>query len=200
MPNEPKLRVVTILGTSRRGNYTSRALALVQDQLRTDSRVELLAFDPAGQRLAFPGEEGEFPDAVALREMVEGASAVIIATPEYHGSFAAMLKLILENLGFPSVLAGKPIALLGVAAGRIGAIKSLEQLRGVCSHVGAIVLPGAVSVASVQQVFDEDGACSDPGVEKSVRGVAANLLGYLDTHVCPSIELERLLRDREDTA
>ena len=185
MSDERKLRVVTLLGTSRPGNYTSRALALVQNELSKDSRVELLAFDPAGKRLAFPGEEGEFPDAVALRELVEGASAVIIATPEYHGSFAAMLKLTLENLGFPSVLAGKPIALLGVAAGRIGAIKSLEQLRGVCSHVGAVVLPGAVSVASVQQVFDEHGACKDPGVEKSVRGVATKLLGYLDTLRAP---------------
>ena len=74
---------------------------------------------------------------------------VILATPEYHGSFAAMMKLVIENLGFPSTLAGKPVALLGVAAGRIGAIKSLEQLRSVCSHVGAIVLPGPVSVANV---------------------------------------------------
>ena len=66
-----------------------------------------------------------------------------------------MAKLIIENLGFPSVLATKPVALLGVAAGQIGAIKSLEQLRSVLSHVGAIVLPGPVSVAGVQGVFDE---------------------------------------------
>ena len=65
-----------------------------------------------------------------------------MATPEYHGSLAAMMKLIIENLGFPSVLAGKPVALRGAAAGRIGALKSLEQLRGVCSHVGGIVVPG----------------------------------------------------------
>ncbi|NIX24663.1 MAG: NADPH-dependent oxidoreductase, partial [Actinobacteria bacterium] len=57
-------------------------------------------------------------------------------------------------------------------AGRIGAIKSLEQLRGVCSHVGAIVLPGAVSVARVRTVFEEDGTCKDPDVEQQIRGVA----------------------------
>ena len=37
------------------------------------------------------------------------------------------MKLVIENLGFPSVLAGKPVALLGMAAGAIGAIKSLEH-------------------------------------------------------------------------
>ena len=41
------------------------------------------------------------------------------------------------------------LALLGVAGGRIGAIKSLEQLRAVCAHTGAMVVPGSVSVAGV---------------------------------------------------
>jgi FMN reductase len=48
------------------------------------------------------------------------------------------MKLAIDNLGFPSMLSGKPISLLGVAAGVIGAIKSLEELRGICSHVGAV--------------------------------------------------------------
>jgi hypothetical protein len=42
---------------------------------------------------------------------------------------SAMIKLCIESMGFPSVMAGKPVALPGVAAGRIGAIKSIEQLR-----------------------------------------------------------------------
>jgi NAD(P)H-dependent FMN reductase len=192
---EPKLRIVTLLGTSRPGNYTSKALALVEDELQKDERIEVESFDPAGQRLAFPGESGDFPDADRLRATVEGATGVVLATPEYHGSFAAMAKLIVENLGFPSMLAGKPVALLGVAAGRIGAVKSLEQLRGVCSHVGALVLPGPVSVAGVQKAFDADGRCLDASVEKAVRGVATQLIGYVYDHVCPKFTLERMARE-----
>src|SRR5437764_4240327 len=104
---------------------------------------------------------------------------VILATPEYHGSFCAMTKLIIENLGFPSVLAGKPVALVGVAAGRIGAIKALEHLKSVCAHIGAIVVPGAVSVAGVQQVFDAQGRCTNADVEAMLRGVAPALLTFL---------------------
>src|SRR6266478_2270358 len=69
------------------------------------------------------------------------------------------------SLAFPSVLAGKPVALVGVAAGRIGAIKALEQLKSVCAHIGAIVVPGAVSVAGVQQVFNDQGRCTDADVD-----------------------------------
>ena len=125
---------------------------------------------------------------------------MVLATPEYHGGFAAVMKLVIENLGFPSLLAGKPVALLGVAAGQIGAIKSLEQLRSVCSHVGAIVLPGPISVAGVQKLFDAQGRCLDANVEKRIRGVATGLLEYVHGSVCPRIALEQMVRAQSEKA
>ena len=186
------ISVITILGTSRPGNYTRMALHLVNDELRS-SGAQVTAIDPADLELPFPGQP-ETSDSKELQNTLEGATGVILATPEYHGSFSSMLKLIIENLGYPSVLGGKPIALLGVAAGRIGAIKSLEQLRCVCSHVGGIVLPGPVSVANVRQVFDEEGRCRDEGVEKLLRGVATNLMDYVRQNICPRIALEAIVR------
>ena len=95
---------------------------------------------------------------------------MVFSTPEYHGTHSSAAKLIIENLGFPSVLAGKPVALVGVAAGQIGAIKALEHLRSVLSHVGAIVLPGPVSVPGVQNVFDEKDDASTKPLKKDCEG------------------------------
>ena len=92
-------------------------------------------------------------------------------------------------------MAGKPVALLGVAAGSIGAIKSLESLRGVVSHIGGIALPLPVSVANVQQVFDANGRCLDPTIEKLIRSAGTNLLNYIKQSICPRYTLERLLRE-----
>ena len=200
MNTDEGIRIVTILGTSRPGNFTAMALALVVDELGRESRVQVTSLDPSRLNLPFPGQPGQFPDREELQNAVKGATGVILATPEYHGSFAAVMKLVIENLGFPSVLAGKPVALLGVAAGQIGAIKSLEQLRSVCSHVGAIVLPGPVSVAGVHKLFDEQGRCLDEAVEKRIRGVATGLLHYVDERVCPSVALEQLVRARSERA
>jgi len=130
-----------------------------------------------------------------LRDSISAATGVVLATPEYHGSYSSVIKLVIENLGFPSALAGKPVALVGVAAGQIGAIKALEHLRSVCSHVGAIVLPGLVSVASVRSAFDESGRVTDPKVEKRLRGAAQGLLDYIHTSVCPRLTLEAMVRD-----
>jgi FMN reductase len=189
-----EIEIVTILGTARPGNFTAKALALVVDELRQQKRVNVTEIDPQGMQLLFPGEPGESGDSESLQSAVQKATGIVLATPEYHGSFAAMMKLIIENLGFPSILAGKPVALLGVAAGQIGAIKSLEQLRSVCSHIGAIVLPGPVSVAEVQGLFDESGRCLEERIEKRIRGLATNLLGYIHDNVCPRVALEQMVR------
>lgn len=194
--NETGIRVAVILGSVRPGNYTSMAAALVVDELRSrDVHVDVI--DPASMQLPLPGT-GTSPDTEKMADIVRDATALVMCTPEYHGGLSSVMKLMIENMGFPSAMNGKPVALLGVAAGRIGAIKSLEMLRCICSHVGCLVLPGPVSVANVQKEFDADGNVLDPAVEKSVRGVATGLIDYLHQHVCPRMTLEAMVR--EDTA
>jgi len=194
MTEDPSgIRIVVVQGSVRPGNYTAKAVALVLDELRL-SGVTVEHIDPTDMDLALPGKPGGEAAATKLQDAVNAATGVVLATPEYHGSFSSGMKLVIDNLGFPSSLGGKPVALLGVAAGVIGAIKALEHLRSVCSHVGAIVLPGPVSVAGVMKVFDEEGNCLDEGVEKRVRGVATALIDYIRGAICPAIALERLVR------
>ena len=144
--NESGIRVAVILGSVRPGNYTGKAAALVVDELRSRN-VHVDVIDPASMQLPLPGV-GTSPDAEKMADIVRDATALVICTPEYHGGLSSVTKLVIENMGFPSAMVGKPVALLGVAAGRIGAIKSLEMLRSICSHVGCLVLPGPVSVAA----------------------------------------------------
>ncbi len=188
------IRIVLIKGSVRPGNYTSMAAALVADELDRNPSVSVEVVDPREMNLPPPGLDSS-PDAVRLKELVSQSTGVIFATPEYHGTFSSITKLVIENLGFPSVLSGKPVALLGVAAGSIGAIKALEHLRSVLSHIGGLVLPLPISVANVQRVFDKEGRCLEPQVEKLIRTVPLNLLSYIDRHICPRLTLERILRE-----
>lgn len=188
------IRIVAISGSVRPGNYTGMALDLVIDELRNQHHVTVDVVHPETLNLPLPGLDPKAEGTRKLQEIMKAATGVVLATPEYHGSFSSVMKLVIENLGFPSSMTGKPVALLGVAAGAIGAIKSLEQLRGVCAHIGALALPLPVSVANVQKVFDPSGRCLDPGVEKLVRSVAGNLMSYIHHSVCPAITLERILR------
>jgi FMN reductase len=192
---EKSIRIAVVPGSVRPGNYTGKAVGLVLDELSTYEDVACDVLDLAELQLPHPGQGGETPEVARFRETVDRATGVILATPEYHGSFSSVIKVAIENLGFPSVLAGKPVGLLGVAAGTIGAVKSLEQLRGVCSHVGALVLPGPVSVAGVQRIFDDEGRCTDEAVEERIRGVARTLVDYIRGHICPRVALEKFVRE-----
>ena len=194
---ERNINIVAILGSVRPNNYTSMALNLAIKEFENHSGVKVELFDPAMIHLSPPGLGGDSSDPVKMREAVENATGLILATPEYHGSFSSVMKLAIENLGFPSVMSGKPVALMGVAAGAIGAIKSLESLRGVCSHIGAIVLPGPVSVANCREVFNEDGTCNDERTEARIRGLSTNLMHYIENNICPRISLEAMVRGEE---
>lgn len=189
------VRIVGICGSVRPGNYTIKALRLVGEEIAARGHASFDLIDPSEMNLPLPGRTGDEKAVADLQARVKGATGIVLATPEYHGTFSAAIKLVIENLGFPSVLAGKPVALLGVAAGTIGAIKSLESLRGVASHVGGIVLPGPVSIARVNTVFDEDGTCTDAGIEKMVRGLGERLLDYIGDNICPRVALEAMVRN-----
>ena len=190
--NPRNIRIAVLLGSVRPDNYTEKVASVLLDEFRKRG-VTLEVYNPAGRTLAQPGL-GDTADSKELQRMVREAAGVVLATPEYHGSYSSVMKQMIENMGFPSALKGKPVGLLGVAAGSIGAIKALEHLRSVVSHVGGHPLPGVVSVAFVQKAFTAQGELTDPRTEKIVRSLAGNLMDYLKAHVCPGIALEELLR------
>jgi chromate reductase len=185
--------IVCIVGNRRPDNYTAKALAVVAAALKRGG-ANVTTLDGRELDLSFPGEP-ETEDAKRLKTEIAAADAVVFATPEYHGTFSAYAKLIIENLGYPSVLKNKPVALLGVASGRIGAIKSLEQLRNTCAHNEAIVTPGSISLSNIRKAFDEDNNCTEPHTEKALNDLAENLLSFLHNFVRPRQVLEEMIRE-----
>jgi FMN reductase len=189
------MKIATILGSLNKNGSCAHALNIVIDEMQKDNNIEIVRVTPNEYRLPFPGQSITNSDEKKLQFLLSDTDGIIISTPEYHGSFSSIVKLIIENLGFPSVLSGKPVSLLGVAEGSIGAIKSLEQLRSICSHVGAIVLPGPVSIPRVHSVFDKEGNCLDVKVEKRLRTFADELIKYAEKHICPVHPLEEQVRE-----
>ncbi|MFK7845527.1 MAG: NADPH-dependent FMN reductase [Rhodothermales bacterium] len=187
------IKLVAIQGSVRPDNNTAKALNIVAHAVKQTEGVAFEVIDPTDMQFALPGK-GQTEDAKKMQQILAGADGVILATPEYHGSYSSVIKLLIDNMGFPSGLSGKPVALLGVAAGRIGAIKALEHLRSVASHVGAIVLPGPVSIANVRGVFDQDGKVLDEGVQHLVEKLVQGLIDYIKTTTCPLEGFESFTR------
>ncbi len=200
MANSPDqlIRIAAVNGSVRPGNFTGRVLDVVLDELDKQPDVEYSLIDPAALDLRPTGMQKDTEGLKEMQATVSAAAGIILATPEYHGSYSSAMKLVIDNLDYPSALQWKPVALLGCASGGIGAVKALEHLRSVCSHVGALVLPGPVSVSEVHKLFDDQGHIIDARMEERIRGVATHLVDYIRTHLCPQWALEEMVRQSSD--
>ncbi len=172
------IKIAVVNGSVQKKNYLGFVLNLVKNQILKNENFSIEEINLKEFNLPFPGENIQNDNSPKLRKLLESAEAIVLGTPEYHGTFTAKLKLMIENSGYPSVLKGKAICLIGIASGILGAVKSLEHLRSVCAHIGAFTLPRAVSISNVETKFDDEGNCIDIETENEIRSLANNLINY----------------------
>ena len=175
-----KSKIVVIIGSISENSFTRKSAILAVDEIEKNENISVDVIDPRDFDLPLPGLGIQNESKNKLQKIIGEADGAILATPEYNGCFSSIMKIVIENLGYPSELAGKPIALLGVASGDMGAIKSIEALRGVCAHIGGIVLPNSTSVAQINKKFNADDICIDEQTERRIRKVGSDLVKYLD--------------------
>ena len=170
------MKVVTILGSASAYSNTKKALNVVEAKF-ADLGAKVTQLNPLDLKLNNPATT-ETEDTKRITSMVREADAVVLATPEYHGSYSSVIKLIIDNLGYPSALAGKPIGIVGVAASPFGALKALEHLNSITTHLGCHTLPKMVNVASCYKVFDKEGNLIDENLRERLEALASDLKEY----------------------
>ncbi|MDJ0859246.1 MAG: NADPH-dependent FMN reductase [Dinoroseobacter sp.] len=152
-------RLLGISGSLRKSSLNSK---LMHEGARLFGPSEFVEAD-----LRLPLYDGDLQDAEGipttvqtLADQIAAADAVIIASPEYNQSFSGVLKNALDWVsrtdGKPWL--GKPVAIVGAAAGRTGGARGNYALRLAMTPFRAHVLPGPdVLVAGAAREFDENG-------------------------------------------
>ena len=170
------MKVVTILGSASSHSNTKKALTVVEYKF-ADLGAEVTQLNPLDLKLNNPATT-ETEDTKRITQLVRNADVVIMATPEYHGSYSSVIKLIIDNLGYPSALCGKAVGMIGVAASPFGALKALEHLNSITTHLGCHTYPKMVNVASCYKVFDQTGALNDESLRERLEALAEGMLDY----------------------
>ncbi len=173
--------IVIFVGSIRRENYSLKTAKILAGEFNKHDNYECDILILKEYKLPLPGQTLPGSKVKEFRKKVADADGIVMITPEYNGSVSSVLKVMIENLSYPSEVKGKPVSLVGIASGDIGAIKSLEHLRSICAHIGGIVLPKQASIPNVEDYFDENDNCTDPKIEKRLRAVAAYLMNFLET-------------------
>jgi chromate reductase, NAD(P)H dehydrogenase (quinone) len=173
------MRILGIAGSLRRGSYNRRLLRAAGALLPPGA--ELVEWDGLAGLPAFNEDEETAPPQLvrAFLDEIEGADALLIATPEYNASVPGALKNALDwaSRPFPqNVLRNKPCAVIGASTGLFGAVWAQAEVRKALKASGAHVLESELPVGMAAGAFTDDGELVEPELGARLRDVLDDLV------------------------
>jgi NAD(P)H-dependent FMN reductase len=165
-PNPPK---ILVLAGSARLDSLHRKLARQTVEALRDAGVDATLADL--RDFPMPIYDGDLeagqglpPAAKALQELARQHDGFAIASPEYNGSFPALLKNALDWISRPEpgdrpleVFRGKVAAILSASPGPGGGQRVLRHLRELLEMMSVTVIPEQLSLARANAAFDAAG-------------------------------------------
>lgn len=121
-------------------------------------------------------------DVIRLKEVLHAHPAWIISTPEYNGSYPALLKNAIDWASRPisgntewavgaKPFAGKVVGLMAGSPGALGGIRSLSHLSPLLLQLQCWVTPKQFALAKAGEAFDADGRIVNDATRAGVQGV-----------------------------
>ncbi|WP_156942856.1 NAD(P)H-dependent oxidoreductase [Mycobacterium genavense] len=144
-----EIKVLALVGSLRAGSI-NRQIAHLAAEVAPDD-VTVTVFEGLGD-LPFYNEEiddamnaeaGPLAPVAALRAAAAEADAVLVVTPEYNGSYPALVKNAIDWLSRPfgsGALKDKPLAVIGGAFGRYGGVWAHDDTRKSFGIAGARIV------------------------------------------------------------
>ena len=123
----------------------------------------------------------------AFKALMKNHDAFLIASPEYNGFVPPLLINTFSWCSRPEegdsnlvATRGKYVGLMATSPGGMGGIRMLPRLREALCDLGAIVVPGSISVGSAMQAFDDNGGLLDEGTKKRINTLIDTLVQEAD--------------------
>ena len=178
------MKVLAISGSLRRDSHNTVLARAAAELLPPSAELEL--FD--GLKAVEPYDEdddvGAGPPGVArLREAIESADAILIATPEYNSSIPGQLKNAIDWASRPlrdNALWGKPAAVVGASTGMFGAVWAQAEVRKTLSASGARVIETDLPIGHADQAFTDDGRLTDVELRERYVEILDELLALAE--------------------
>ncbi|MBW5445073.1 NADPH-dependent FMN reductase [Cohnella sp. CFH 77786] len=164
------MNVAILAGSARRESASTKVARYIGKRLNAlghNARVFDLRETPLP--LYDPDEDAVPEPARALAQLVAESDAVVLATPEYHGSLSGVLKNALDYLGAEE-FDGKVVLSVSAAGGAVG-VSSLTHLQTIVRNLHGINCPDWISVGGDQRRFDAEGNPLDERMRLRIENV-----------------------------
>ncbi len=189
------MRALVFAGSTRRDSLNRKLAASAAAELRRRGIEATLADLGDYPMPLYDGDvevsEGLPASALAFRKLLEEHELLVIASPEYNGSFPALVKNVIDWTSRPAVAGERPAALyrgrraalLAGSPGPGGGRRGLRHLRELLEMIGVTVVGEPVTVASALQAFDADGRLTGPEDVAAVSRLADAVTATAETAV-----------------
>jgi FMN reductase len=178
--------VVGIGGTIGGVSSTERALRIALDEACAQGfRTRMFGgADMARLPLYDPKATGRTPEEQEFVSAIREASAVIIASPGYHGSISGVVKNALDLLEETArderrpYLADVPVGLIATAYGWQATGSTIAALRSIVHALRGWPTPFAAAINTQVTKFDDEGGASDAAVVEQLRMVGRQVARF----------------------
>ncbi|MBM6382860.1 MAG: NAD(P)H-dependent oxidoreductase [Paenibacillus sp.] len=145
------MKIIVLAGSNRK-NATSTRLGEYAVEVMRNQGHEASLFDLYQTPVPFyaPDEKQAGDHNLAeLNSRMLAADAIILSTPEYHGSISGVLKNALDHLS-QAHFSGKPVLSISSAGGAVG-VSSLLQLQAIVRNLHGINAQEWISIGGAQR-------------------------------------------------
>ncbi|CAM3239433.1 NADPH-dependent FMN reductase [Filibacter tadaridae] len=137
------MKVVALVGSLRKDSFNMQLVKTIEKRYSNRFDMEIAEI---GNLPFFNEDDEKTPPEVVVnfKNLIAGADAVLISTPEFNWSTSGVLKNALEWLSrVDKPIAGKPVLPMGVSQGAMGSLRAQLHLRQVLSSIQATTMPPA---------------------------------------------------------
>ncbi|MDH3741601.1 MAG: NAD(P)H-dependent oxidoreductase [Hyphomicrobiales bacterium] len=163
------MNVLAISGSLRKASYNTALLKAARTVAPDGMSIDIATLDDIP---LYNGDADgpEKPPAISeLGQAIRAADGVLMATPEYNFSVSGVLKNAIDWVSRieNQPLAGKPLGIMGAAAGGLGTARAQYHLRQVFVYLDARVMNRPeLFVGGAYAKFDSDGNLTDDDTSK----------------------------------
>ncbi|MDX1908536.1 MAG: NAD(P)H-dependent oxidoreductase [Bacteroidia bacterium] len=165
------MKIAMILGSVREGRKTDRLAYYLLERLEAEPGIEPVMLDLKEQVLPFYAhrwreQDPQDPTLAAVGAELARADAMILISPEYHGSYTGVLKNALDH--YWDEFKRKPIGVVATASGRMGGINASTEMQQLVLSLGGFPMPYKLIVPFIADAFTPERQPAQPAVQTAV--------------------------------
>ena len=156
--------MITIISGTNRKNNVSLRVAKAYSQLLTENTIEnqVLDLQDLPHDFVFSALYGEVNEKYQnlLKSYIYDATAFVIVSPEYNGSYPGVVKAFIDGWDRRK-LNHQKVALVGVASGRQGNSRGMDHLTAVMNYINLTVIPLLIPISQIDGLLDDQRELTD---------------------------------------